>query len=359
MSWDKAEVPIQQRGFCASNWQNLDFSVECFAQHVQSQGEFCSISRSCETLKLLRGCRWDWPGKCLAWQALRRIRRCNPDFVFVVGITQLASYLLQSNIASRLAVWENTNADSGNKFVSPRAVQSLSRARAVLSPSKTIDRAIRQTYAYQGRLLRLPFWIEDQAKPPSPPPSKFLADFIFLGRRDKDKGIEELIRATATVAESFPSVRVLIAGMGDETPFAKLVSELNVEKNVVFQYFESRNETLKTLASSRSLVLPSYHEGYPLVLLEAAQYGVPFIATSVGSIPEIFGNSSGAKLVPAKDHLALATAMEQMLSESPESYADRRTIVQQMFQQLSSANTVESNLQKVLLSLEQLNQNLQ
>jgi glycosyltransferase involved in cell wall biosynthesis len=331
----------------------LGLLVECFAQHVNMPRT--SNSFKIVEPKLKKGCRWDLPGKYLAGQAQRTIRKSHPDYIFIVGVTRLAGYLLESDVASQLMVWENTNANPGNKFVDPKANKLLNRARSVLSPSNTIDAAIRETYGYRGRLMRLPFWIEDQTMQPSEPPPHFLADFIYLGRRDKDKGIEELIRATAIVAKSFPSVRVLIAGMGDEAPFTGLVSESNAGKNIVFQFFQTRDETMKALASSRALVLPSYHEGYPLVLLEAAQHGIPFIATRVGSISELFENSSGARLIPARDHFALAAAMNEILSDSAEVYARRRTAVHQMFQQLSSAKTVESSLRKVLQDLEDSN----
>ncbi len=326
--------------------------VSCFAQHESGAKE-----EPCDTFDVVRpwlrkGCRWDWPGRCLARQAIRQIRRDPPDFAFVMGVTSLAGYLLRSDIANRLSILELTNANPGNKFIDSHASRLLSRCRAMISPSKVIDQNIRQTYGYQGSLLRLPFWIEDHERLQNPAPQKFLADFIYLGRRDKEKGIEELVRATAVVRDSFPSVRVLIAGAGSEKPFSSLASELDVAQNVVFQFFESRCETMEALARSRCLVLPSYHEGYPLVLLEALQHSVPFIATPVGSIPELYDSSRAALLVPARDDQALAGAMKLMLSESSDEYAGRRATAHELFQSLSSAGIVASRLRKVLRALE-------
>jgi glycosyltransferase involved in cell wall biosynthesis len=330
----------------------LGLKVTCFAQHDSGEGERSADQFEVMRPWLERGCRWDLPGKCLAWQARRELTRRKPAFVFVVGITRLARYLLRSEAADQLLVWETTNANPGNKFVDVQASRLLGRARAVLSPSNTIDVAVRSSYDYRGRLERLPFWIEDQHRNYTPAPTNFLADFIYLGRRDREKGIEELVRATAVVKETFPSVRVLVTGMGSEKPFAGLASEVGVGKNIGFQFFESREETMNALACSRALVLPSYHEGYPLVLLEAAQCSVPFIATRVGSVPELYENSPGAILVPPRDSMALAAAMKQMLSESGETYADRRAAAHQLFQLLSSAGTVQSRLGKVLRALE-------
>lgn len=347
----------------------LGLGVKCFAQST-ALGASCSTRYPLVTPLLRRGWRWDWPGKCLAWQARRSIRRDHPDFVFVCGVDRLARYLLQSDAATRLLIWENTNANPGNKFVDPEAVRLLRRARALLSPSATIDQCVRQTYGYAGPLLRLPFWVEDERekqkgegsgqrtevgglreqdnRTAGPRDNGFAADFIFLGRRDVEKGLNELIRATARVAKKFPIVRVLITGQGTEESYAGLARELHIEPNVTFHCFPTRAETMAALSQSRYLVLPSYHEGYPLVLLEAAQCGVPFIATRVGSVPELFEGSPAALLVPPKDGLALAEAMLTLLSESPTLYEQRRKAAFQLFSSLSSHEAVASRLRKAL-----------
>jgi glycosyltransferase involved in cell wall biosynthesis len=61
-------------------------------------------------------------------------------------------------------------------------------------------------------------------------------------------------------------------------------------------------------ACGRLLVIPSRAESLPYIVLEAAAAGVPFIATKVGGIPEIFGPDS-CRLVPPGDPAALAGAI--------------------------------------------------
>lgn len=297
---------------------------------------------------LNKGHCWDWPSRCLAWQAQRRIALERPDYVFVTGITTLARYLLQSNVADQILAWEFTNANRGNRFVDAAATRLLGRARAVLSPSAAIDQGIRQTYGHQGRILRLPFWIEDQGVEYAPAPARFAADFIFLGRRDEEKGLEELVYSTAEVSKRFPSVRVLIAGPGSEEPYASLAHTLGVASNISFKFFKTRQETLKAMAQSRCLVLPSYHEGYPLVLLEAAQFSVPFIATTVGSVPGLYGESKAALLVPPRNVRELTAAMLAMLEESADAYAVRRKAAHAIFSKLSSSVGVRETLKNVL-----------
>jgi glycosyltransferase involved in cell wall biosynthesis len=217
----------------------------------------------------------------------------------------------------------------------------------VLSPSQAIDENIRRNYGYKNSILRLPFWIEDWQKACPEMPAEFAADFIYLGRRDAEKGLRELVLATASVARELPGVRVVIAGPGSAEPFAALAREAGVAGNIRFEFFRSRQNMLSALAASRALVLPSYHEGYPLVLLEAGQLGVPFVATSVGSIPEIFEGSGACLLCPPKDETALADAMLSLLREPMALYQKRRQAARRVFQKVSSVSAVKHNLKQM------------
>ena len=142
----------------------LGLKVTCFARHESWAGQESTDQFEVVRPWLLKGCRRDWPGQCLAWQASRRIRREQPNLVFVAGVTLLARYLLKSASANQLLIWELTNANPGNKFVDREAARLLSCCRGLLSPSKAIDQYIRQTYGYQGPILRLPFWVEDESE---------------------------------------------------------------------------------------------------------------------------------------------------------------------------------------------------
>ncbi|MCX6896750.1 MAG: glycosyltransferase family 4 protein [Verrucomicrobia bacterium] len=328
--------------------ESMGYAVTCFAQTVAWGGAIPQFNFRIVTPWVRHGCRWDWPGRCLTWQMRRMIRREKPDFVFCLGVIRQTRYLLQSEVASQLIVWELTNATPGNKFVDAEAVRLLGRCRAMLSPSVAIDENIRRNHGYQGPILRLPFWIEDWQQPVPETPEKFTADFIYLGRRDEEKGLRELVRATALVAREFPQVRVLIAGPGSAEPYATLAREAGVAGNVRFEFFASRADMMAALAGSRALILPSYHEGYPLVTLEAAQLGVPFVATAVGSIPEVFGASGAAVLCPPRDDRALAEAMLTLLRESAADYQARRQAARRVFEKVSSQQSIRRTLEAVI-----------
>lgn len=324
-------------------------NVTCFSTWVDADSVTGDEAFSIVQPGIRHGYRWDIPNRVLAWQAQRFVRSTQPTAVFVIGLTKICGHLLKSSIADQLLVWELTNAAPDNKFVDTTATNYLNRCRLVLSPAATIDNGIRQTYAYKGEVKRLPFWIEDEGLPAAPPPNIYAADFLFLARREDDKGLRELIQATAKLTQRHPAVRVLIAGPGDETPYRILAKECGAEDFVKFCSLPSRDVAMRTLSQCRFLVLPSYHEGYPLSLLEAAQYSIPIIATDVGSITETFGSCDGCKIINARDVDSLANAMRACFTMETEQYIAARRAVHQRFTELSSAEAIRRRLYSVLV----------
>jgi glycosyltransferase involved in cell wall biosynthesis len=325
----------------------LGFRVTCFATWVDTDSLTGQESFSIVRPLIRRGYRWDIPNRILAWQASRFIHKSEATAVFVVGLTGLCGYLLSSRVAGQLLVWELTNANPDNKFVSPKAAELLHRCRAVLSPAKVIDENIRETYEFPGEIKRLPFWIEDEQLGYTPPPEKFRADFLFLARREDDKGLRELIEATALLRKDHPKIRVLIGGPGDETPYRAQAERLGVSEQIEFCSLPSRNDAMNALSVCRYLVLPSYHEGYPLSLLEAAQRSVPFIASAVGSIHEVFSDCTAFTLIPAKNTQALKEAMHAKLVQIDSDYEAARRMGYETFCKLSSPKPVMGMLNMI------------
>jgi len=319
-------------------------NVTCFAGNFSPNGGVSSEEFQKVAPLLRKGWRWDLPFRSLAWQAKRAIRKDRQAVVIAVGLTRLTRMLLQSPAAGRVYVWELTNANPGNKFVDTGAIRLLPRCRALLSPSTTIDEAVQMTYSYRGDIKRLPFWIETAPAPAGDPASEERPDFIYLGRRDPDKGLRELIEATAVVRRKHPGLKICVAGIGDAGPFEELARQSGVLSSMTFQSFPDRRDALAVLSNSKYLVLPSYHEGYPLVLLEAARAGVPSIATTVGSIPSIFADSKACRLIPPRDAGALVEAMEEALTEPGFEGLQRKEAAKTLFESLCSDRRIDSFL---------------
>jgi glycosyltransferase involved in cell wall biosynthesis len=296
------------------------------------------------------GCRWGWPDWVLIRQVVLADRLHRADLVIVVGMTGLTSALLATPLARRTLVWETTMATPGNPFVDSRSVAQLPRALGLLSPSSEIDRNIRSTYRYRPAPLRLPFWVEDTPAVDPPPPAMADegSDFLFLGRKDPDKGINELLEAFAVVRAQRPDLRLVICGPGDDQPFIERARMLGVLDAVRFLFLPDAGGTVSLIDQARWIVLPSRHEGYPLVLLDSARRGRPFIATRVGSIPDIFAESEAALLVAPNNHPELVQAMMTSVTEAPAQYAARCEAAKAEFERLSSPDAVRANVRSVL-----------
>ena len=105
------------------------FNTTCFATWVDLDSltgrEYFTIVQPL----IKRGYRWNIPNRVLARQAQHMIESKSPVAVFVIGLTKLCGYLLNSRVADQLLVWELTNANPGNKFVDQSAAKGLSHCR--------------------------------------------------------------------------------------------------------------------------------------------------------------------------------------------------------------------------------------
>lgn len=139
----------------------------------------------------------------------------------------------------------------------------------------------------------------------------------YVGRIVRDKGIQELAQAWATLREEVPNLHLLIVGDFEaEAPVPPEVQEtLKNDPRVHLTGFVSDMPVVYTAMDV--LALPSYREGFANVLLEAAAMALPVVSTKVqGCIDAVLDGVTGT-LVPARNADALCCAIRQYLV-SPE-----------------------------------------
>lgn len=133
-----------------------------------------------------------------------------------------------------------------------------------------------------------------------------------------DKGVGDLVEATKQIKEDGINCHVVLAGSPDpENPTSVPEDVLNNwhSKGIV-RWIGHREDIPNIFAKSNIVVLPSYREGLPKVLLEAASCGRPIIATDVPGCREIVRHNVNGILVPLRDPRSLANALK-MLIENP------------------------------------------
>src|SRR5262249_42221246 len=114
-----------------------------------------------------------------------------------------------------------------------------------------------------------------------------------------DKGLDILIEALNVIPDDLRArLQVLIGGVGDQAAHEKRVRDPG--SNVI-RFLGHVTDTGAYYAAADLFVLPSRHEPFGLVFIEAAQYALPSIGTRVGGIPEAIADGETGLLVPPND----------------------------------------------------------
>jgi len=135
-----------------------------------------------------------------------------------------------------------------------------------------------------------------------------------VGRMTPQKGQATLIRAMPRILEARADTRLLLVGDGpDQAALRQLASGLSLDRHVAF--LGVRPDVPEVLRAADVLAVPSLHEGFGLVLIEALATGVPVVASRTGPIPEIIDDGVSGLLVPVGDPPALAEAIRSLLTD--------------------------------------------
>ena len=146
--------------------------------------------------------------------------------------------------------------------------------------------------------------------------------FLYAGSLQKSKGIYELIAAHEYLHGMGRRYRLIIAGDGEEenTLESRVCSHMGVG-SVHLVGRKMPAEIPDYLSACDALVLPSYDEGMPNIVLEAMACGRPIIASRVGGIPELVEDGMSGYLVARGDAKAISHAMCRVVENERERVA--------------------------------------
>lgn len=149
------------------------------------------------------------------------------------------------------------------------------------------------------------------AHEPVPSDSRTL---LSIGRLSAQKGQMVLLDAFAQLIAQGEDARLVLAGDGElREAIERRISELGLRERVEITGWVNGEEIRRRLLASRGMVLPSFAEGLPVVIMEAFALGRPVISTYVAGIPELVKDGENGWLVPAGSIPELADAMRAML----------------------------------------------
>lgn len=141
--------------------------------------------------------------------------------------------------------------------------------------------------------------------------------FLYLGRLNVDKGLQEIIAATRHLAASGHDFDLRIYGSGpEEMHIREAISKPPLSDRVHYGGVVHGQAKADVLEWADVLLLPSYHnEGFPFSILEAFSAGMPLISTAVGAIGEVVIDGELGLIVPPRDPMALASAMLRVMAD--------------------------------------------
>jgi len=149
--------------------------------------------------------------------------------------------------------------------------------------------------------------------PPVPPTSA--PRLVCVGRLNEQKGQALLVEAAGRLVEDGVPLELVLAGDGEmRAPIEALIGRLGLSNHVRITGWVSSDTVRSEILAARGLVLPSFAEGLPVVLMEAMALRRPVLATYVGGIPELVQPGENGWLVPAGSLDALVDAMKAFLT---------------------------------------------
>jgi len=136
-----------------------------------------------------------------------------------------------------------------------------------------------------------------------------------VGRLSPEKGQMLLVSAAKMLQESGTNFEIVFVGDGPmRRKIEEAIQRSGLENKITITGWVPGERVKVEIESARALVLPSFSEGLPVVIMEAMALGRPVISTYVAGIPELVQANGTGWLVPAGDVVALATSIREALT---------------------------------------------
>jgi glycosyltransferase involved in cell wall biosynthesis len=304
------EVPLLVENADPGFVRNLSWSATAFAK-------LASICKH-DPIDIVESALWDT--EALAVALLPPARR--PAAV----VRLVTPYAL----AAKINEWNPDPATQALFMSAERAL--IAAADAVVPISESIARSVEATYAIRrdDRWTKVPcgiaYWPAFDVNqgydelPQLAGMQELLGKgklVLFVGRLERRKGIDIILRAAPTFLGRHPEARLVLAGRDVEGWASRLhefvQGELAERVHFVGEVDNATRE--KLLSRAYCLLFPSRYESFGLVPLEGFVHGVPVIAARAGAIPEVVQEGASGLLFAAEQADGLAEAADRLLAD--------------------------------------------
>jgi colanic acid/amylovoran biosynthesis glycosyltransferase len=155
----------------------------------------------------------------------------------------------------------------------------------------------------------------DDAPAPLPPTPRL----VSIGRLTEQKGQLLLLDALGELHQRGREFHLTLVGDGEmRLEVEAAIARHGLGGKVTLLGWADEKTVRETIRNSRAMVLPSFAEGLPVVIMEALALGRPVLSTYIAGIPELVQPGKNGWLVPAGSVEALVKGLEQVLAAPPE-----------------------------------------
>jgi glycosyltransferase involved in cell wall biosynthesis len=179
------------------------------------------------------------------------------------------------------------------------------------------------------------------------------ARFVCVGRLGEHKAQLILVEAVRLLRDSGVHCSVVLAGDGPMRSEVELaIQRAGLDSQISITGWVSSERVKAEMTAARALVLPSFSENMPVVIMEAMALGRPVISTYIAGIPELVHPGATGWLVPASDEIALAAAMREALAAPTDQLRAMgeaaRTIIKENHDVIKEAKKLKALFQNTL-----------
>jgi glycogen(starch) synthase len=235
-------------------------------------------------------------------------RQIHPRFVVKLHIPIMYYYQLNGfkirvdiRVLNQLERWTTRHAD------------------CITSPSRKLAEIVAELWQLNPKTIDiLPHPIDDDVFTPAPFLRRDRQTILFVGRLEKQKGIEVLIEAFRAVLAQCPQATLTLIGAdagADKGDLQKKLQEYRLDSAVQLLGKVVREHLPQYYQQSTICVVPSEFESFSYVCVEAMACGRPVVASRSGGVPEIIADGKNGILVPPDNPHALADAMIRLLQQ--------------------------------------------
>lgn len=139
---------------------------------------------------------------------------------------------------------------------------------------------------------------------------------LFLGRLGKRKGTYDLLKAIPLILKVVPDAMFYLGGDGDVEECKKIATNACFADHLRFLGWVLHNTKEEYFKKCSTFILPSYHEGMPISVLESMAYGLATVSTNAGGIPQIIDNGIDGYRIEAGDVQAFVETLSNLIVDS-------------------------------------------